>query len=166
MADTRKPPTESDLLQWLRQLGDGFRPVTVTLVKENYRGTGGRKTTEVDALVEIRWRRKKYRFAAELKALSTPKSLDSAVLQIRRASERLGLYPLVVTTYLSQDNLQSLEREGISGLDLCGNGVVVVPGELLLWRSGAANKYPRGTAIQNVYCGNSSLITRAAMTFG
>ena len=161
MADTRKPPTESDLLQWLRQLGDGFRPVTVTLVKENYRGTRGRETTEVDALVEIRWRRKKYRFAAELKALSTPKSLDSAVLQIRRASERLGLYPLVVTTYLSQDNLQCLEREGISGLDLCGNGVVVVPGKLLLWRSGAANKYPRGTAIHNVYRGNSSLIARA-----
>ena len=109
----------------------------------------------------MQWEQQKYRFAAETKALSTPKSLDSAALQIRRASQWLGLHPLLVTTYLSEDTLQWLEKEGISGLDLCGNGVVVVPGKLFVWRSGVANKYPRGTAIQNVYRGNSSLVARA-----
>jgi hypothetical protein len=161
MADIRKSPTDSDLLQWLRQLGNGFPPVTVTVVKEDYHGPRGRGAIEVDALVEIQWRRRKYRFATEIEALSTPRTLDSAILKLRRYSEGLGLHPLVVTTYLSEDKLQWLEREGVSGLDLCGNGVVVVPGESLVWRSGAANKYPRGNAIQNVYRGNSSLVARA-----
>ncbi len=170
MARTRKPPTDSDLLQWLRQLGGGFPPVTVTVEQTNVpvertasQCANGGAIFEVDALVGVQWRQQRYRFAAEIKALSTPKSLDSAVLRVRRAAERLGLYPLLVTTYLSEDNLRWLEREGISGLDLCGNGVVVVPGKLLIWRSGAANEYPRGTAIRNVYRGDSSLIARALL---
>ncbi len=120
-----------------------------------------RRSAVVDALVEIQWQKKKYRFAAEVKPLSTPKSLDLAVFQIRRASEQRGLYPLVVTTFLSEENLRRFEREGISGLDLCGNGVLVVPGELLVWRSGQANRYPRGTTIRNVYRGRSSIVARA-----
>ena len=161
MYENRKPLTESDLLRWLQQLGVSFPPVTITVVEENSRGTQqGGEQAKVDAQIEIQWREQRHRFAVEIKALSTPKTLDAAILQIRRASEWLGLHPLLVTTYLSEDNLRWLEREGISGLDRCGNGVIVVPGELLIWRSGAVNTYPRGTAIQNVYRGTSSLVAR------
>jgi hypothetical protein len=161
MSQTRKPVTESGLLEWLQQLGDGFPPITITAVQSPFQGTQGGKEGQADALIDIAWREKEYRFAVEIKALSTPKSLDMAVLQVRRASQWLGLYPLVVTTYLSEDNLRWLEREEVSGLDCCGNGIIVIPGELLLWRSGASNKYPRGTTIQNVYRGSSSLAARA-----
>lgn len=148
-------------MEWLRTLGDGFPPVTIRTIEAACRGDEGEKEVQVDALVDLGWQRKKYRFAVEIKALSTPKTLDMAVLQARRAAQQLGFYPLVVTTYLSEENLRWLEREGVSGLDRCGNGVVVIPGELLLWRSGAANKYPRGTTIRNVYRGISSLVARA-----
>jgi hypothetical protein len=147
-------------LEWLRQLGDGFSPVTTTVVDTNYRDTEGGRDFEVDALVDLEWRQKKYRFATEIKPLSTPMSLNSAVLWVRRAAQRLSLYPLIVTTYLSEDSLRWLEREEVSGLDCCGNGVIVIPGELLVRRSGDANKYPRGTAIQNIYRGSSSLVAR------
>ena len=53
-----------------------------------------------------------------------------------------------------------LEREGVSGLDLCGNGVVTVPGEWLVYRTGKPNLYPQSFPIKNVFRGASSLVAR------
>ena len=59
------------------------------------------------------------------------------------------------------DAIGRLEETGVSGLDLCGNGIVIVKGELLVVRSGLPNRFPRSEPIRNVYRGDSSLVGRA-----
>ncbi len=54
-----------------------------------------------------------------------------------------------------------LEREKINGIDLCGNGVVVVPGKFAVFRSGEKNRFPSSALIKNIYRKNSSMVGRA-----
>jgi hypothetical protein len=115
----------------------------------------------VDAVLEISWNERSYLFAVECKASATPAILEEAVQQIRRASRPPLLWPMVFVPYLSDAHLQRLEREGVSGLDMCGNGVVIVPGELLAYRTGKPNLYPQSFPIKNVFRGTSALIARA-----
>ena len=67
---------------------------------------------------------------------------------------------MVFVPYLSEEQLSQLEREGVSGLDLCGNGLILAPGEMLLYRTGRPNLYPQSGPIKNVFRGASSLIAR------
>ena len=67
---------------------------------------------------------------------------------------------MVLFPYLPEDRLEELEREGVSALDLCGNGVVTVPGEWLVRRTGKPNLYPQSFPIKNVFRGTSSLVAR------
>ena len=83
-----------------------------------------------------------------------------AAQQARRLSRPPLRWPMVFCPYLSEERLEELEREGVSGLDLCGNGVVVVPGEWLVRRTGKPNLYPQSFSIKNVFRGTSSLVAR------
>ena len=53
-----------------------------------------------------------------------------------------------------------LEAEGVSGIDLCGNGVIVVPDQLLVLRTGFPNRFRWEGTIKNVYRKNSSIVAR------
>jgi hypothetical protein len=53
-----------------------------------------------------------------------------------------------------------LEREEVSGVDLCGNGVIIVPGKLYVERSGQRNQFPSSAPIKSVYRRKSSLVGR------
>ena len=99
-------------------------------------------------------------FAVEHKTIPTPAMVRSAVQQVRRLSRPPLLWPMVLFPYLSEERLEELEREGVSGLDLCGNGVVIVPGEWLVRRTGKPNLYPQSFPIKNVFRGTSSLVAR------
>ncbi|HYT93332.1 MAG TPA: hypothetical protein VEL76_31740 [Gemmataceae bacterium] len=79
---------------------------------------------------------------------------------LRRISAPPERYPLLLVPYLSEERLAELEAAGVSGVDLCGNGVVVVPGELLVLRSGAPNRFRWEGTIKNVYRKESSLAAR------
>ncbi len=151
-----KPPTEADLLEWLRTLESGFPPVSIKVVSLEPLFDKLR----VDALVDVKWRKEKYRFVVEFKSLSTPMAIETAIDQAKKISKELKFYPLIVTPYLSDEQLQRLERDEASGLDMSGNGILQVPGKLMVFRSGARNRFPRGAPIQNIYRGNSSLVAR------
>jgi len=47
---------------------------------------------------------------------------------------------------------------------LCGNGVVGVPGEFFVFRTGAENRFPTYTPIKNIYRRNTSMVARALLT--
>ncbi|KKM88503.1 hypothetical protein LCGC14_1258060 [marine sediment metagenome] len=81
---------------------------------------------QADALIEAQWQGQRVRFLAEVKKLATPKSLRQAIATAREAASPPETYPMVIVPYLSSDKLQKLEAAGVSGLDLCGNGVLVV----------------------------------------
>jgi len=86
-----------------------------------------------DVIVEARWEGQAVRFLAE---------------------------PMVVVPYLSPEKLEQLQAAGVSGVDLCGNGVLIVPGRMLVFRSGQPNRFPQSAKLRNVYRGKNSLVAR------
>lgn len=113
-----------------------------------------------DALVGVSWDRRRWKFLAELKANSTPQAFEGALAAVRPAASKTRLNPMVVLPYLSPENLTRLEEVAVSGLDLCGNGIITVPGEVLVVRTGQPNRFPRSEPIRNVYRGDSSIAGR------
>jgi len=113
-----------------------------------------------DALVEASWCKSIAKFVVECKSLSTPKAFQAGLNMLKTSSLPKGCRPLLFLPFLSEQQLQELEREGISGIDLCGNGVVVVPGIFAVFRSGEKNRFTSSAPIKNIYRKNSSMVGR------
>jgi len=137
-----------------------FPPFTIEDGQVETHATGRNVARITDAVVTLRWEAREFRFAIESKASSTPKAFGIALDLAERGAKAMGLRPMVLVPYLSTSQLQELQARSISGLDLCGNGVVVVPGELLVIRSGAPNRFRAEGRIKNVYRNNSSIAAR------
>jgi len=118
-----------------------------------------------DLLVHAEWQGQRHDFAAEVKRPLTPRKLRQALHDVARLADDLpGHLPMIITTYLSPRSLAVLADSGVSGVDLCGNGVVVIPGEWFIFRSGEKNRYPASTRIKSVYRGTSSLVARVFLS--
>lgn len=119
------------------------------------------ESNETWTRLSVRWNTRGYHFVAICRRLWTRRTVEEAAETARRmASTFGGEYPLVVVPYLSEEQLVQLERKQVSGIDLCGNGVVMIPGELLVWRTGLPNRFHWNAAIKNVYRKDSSLVGR------
>jgi hypothetical protein len=118
---------------------------------------------ELDALVRLGWQDTSFTFGVQYTARSTPKALRNAIFETQ-AVKNAGLNPLILAPYLSEQRLDELEARGVSGLDLCGNGIVIVPPKLLVRRSGAPNQFRESQKLKNVYSGASSLIARVFLS--
>jgi hypothetical protein len=121
---------------------------------------GQPKAPEVDAIVKLGWGKKAYRFAVACKAVSTPKEIAAAVETARRSTRPRRSFPMVFVPYLAQAQLRLLEERQVSGIDLSGNALIMVPNEVLIARTGAPNNFRRAGVIKNVYRKNSSIIPR------
>ena len=53
---------------------------------------------------------------------------------------------------------------GVSGVDLCGNGVIIIPERLYVVRSGQPNQYRDSRPLNNPYRGRSSLVARILLS--
>lgn len=157
MAEFKKIPTQAELFAALRKGEVSFPPFSLTLQPEQERNSQGERS---DAVLELGWSGQSRLFVVEYKSVSTPAMVQVAADRVRRLSRPPLLWPMALFPYLSEERLQELEREGISGIDLCGNGVVVVPGEWLVYRTGRPNLYPQSFPIKNVFRGVSSLVAR------
>ena len=100
-----------------------------------------------------------FRFAVEIKSRATPQVVHAAMLQAQ-AQASANEWPLIHVPYLSPERLEELETAGVSGVDLCGNGLVMVPGRLFIKRSGLPNKYRDSRPLNNPYRGLSALVAR------
>lgn len=140
---------------------DSFRfdPLTVTPVEPE---AAPSTRARVDWILEMTWERRTERFAVEYSSLSTPKRLEAALGQLARFGKR-HLRPMLMAPHLDENWLKRLATEGISGLDLSGNGIVVVPGRWLVYRTGEPNAYPTSQYIKAVYRGRSSFVPRVLM---
>lgn len=118
----------------------------------------------LDAIVEARWDAKCWRFGVAMKAQSTPKMFRAAVNTAKGARRPADMNPMIMLPYLSADQLRELEQEQVSGVDLCGNGIVLVPGKVLVVRTGQPNRYPSSAPIKNIYRRNSSMVPRVFLT--
>ena len=113
-----------------------------------------------DAIVDATWDGDEAAFALECKRLGTPKEFANAVLQIQSWNLPKGTYPLLLLPFLKPEQLDELDRLGISGIDLCGNGVITIPGRLKVYRTGQPNLFKSTATIKNVYRGKTSLVAR------
>lgn len=151
---------EVDILDAIRDGVINLPPLVVRLTEINPRIGANGRSLRADAFVDVRWDEQVFPFVAEIEAQATPKTFRNAVIQARSFAEQSDRRPLVITPYLAPERLRELEAGQVSGLDLCGNGFVIVPGKVLVVRTGKPNLYPASRAIRNVYQGASALVPR------
>jgi len=157
MEKIRKIPTEREMIEQLRRGQVSLPPLSFRLLKGGPELGGNRR---FDALLKASWRENIARFAVECKSLSTPKAFQDGLNLLKTSSLPKGYLPLLFLPFLSEWQLQELEREGINGIDLCGNGVVVVPEMFAVFRSGEKNRFSSSAPIKNIYRKNSSMVGR------
>lgn len=118
--------------------------------------------TTVDALIDVSFAADDAteRFSVECKTRSTPEVFRRAIQQASQYARRLGCHPMVFLPYLSPDRLAELEELAVSGIDLCGNGIVYVPNRMCVFRTGHPNLYPDSRTLANPYRGRSALVAR------
>lgn len=145
-------PTAEEIVARLRRGDVAFPPMSLAW--------DAAQRKDVDGVVRMKWGKKAVRFAAECKQLSSAKAVSVAAEQARRSASVTKLAPLVVLPFLDEPALDWLEAEEVSGIDLCGNGVVIVPGEWYVRRTGNPNRFRAEGTIKNVYRGASSVVAR------
>jgi hypothetical protein len=155
-------PTEKEMLDQLREGKVQFSPLTIRLLDDQL-NVGENK--RIDAFIEVKWKGKSARFAVECKALSTPKSFQNSINYLKSLPLPKNLFPMLIMPFLSERQLKELERVGISGIDLCGNCVVISPGTFSVFRSGGKNRFPSSAAIKNIYRKNSSMVGRGFFAY-
>ena len=155
-------PTEKEMLDQLRQGKVQLPPLTFRLLDDQL-NVGEDK--RIDAYIEAKWKRKSARFAVECKALSTPKFFQNSINYLKSLPLPKNVFPMLIMPFLSEQQLKELERVGISGIDLCGNCVVVSPGTFSVFRSGGKNRFPSSAAIKNIYRKNSSMVGRGFFVY-
>jgi hypothetical protein len=104
-----------------------------------------------------------FRFVVEAKSQSTPLAVRNAIAQVKAYSTPDD-QPMILVPYLSPERLADLEREKVSGIDLCGNGVVIVPGRVYVLRTGQPNSYRDSRPLSNPYRGRSAMVARMLLT--
>jgi hypothetical protein len=152
MDNIRKIPTGKEMIKQLRRGKVSLPPLSIRFLEEQPKA--------FDAYVEASWRKNTARFAIECKPISTPRAFRDGLNLLRPMSLPKGYLPMLIMPFLSELQLQELEREGISGIDLCGNGVVIVPGMFSVFRNGAKNRFSSSAPIKNIYRKNSSMVGR------
>ena len=161
LATHQKPWSEAELRERLRNSELRFPPATLQLLPFAA-SFAGASSLAVDGAIEIGWQGNADRFVFEYKAQSTPKALETAIAEVQRCARSRELRPLVIVPYLSETALRRLEAEGISGLDLSGNGVLLAA-SFALRRSGEPNRFKEVASLRNVFSGNSSLLARCLL---
>jgi len=139
-------------------------PLEISLSELNpYDAADRDRKDRIDAILDVRWERRRYRFVVEIKLTSSPRAVKAAADQARQLADPPRDYPMIIVPYLSEEQLRGLEERGISGIDLAGNGVVLVPGELLVFRSGKKAEIRDSRPIRNPYRGTSSIVARVLL---
>ena len=146
------PPAEKEFVTRLRRGDVTFPPLRLRWEDP--------KDRAIDAIVRVSWQKNSYKFAAEYKRQFNPKTIEAAAEQARQYASTARLLPLVVVPFLNERALDALEARSVSGIDLCGNGVVIVPGEWYVRRTGQPNPFRMEGLIKNVYRRSSSVVAR------
>ena len=168
--DTKRPPSREEFFLQLvfdprsadSAAPQGYYPASLwrfVIHFESHIGPG------LESTLEMNWHGHTQRYVCDYRARSTPQSIERILLALKPVAAAFGLPPLVIVPFLSEERLIRLERDGVSGIDLSGNGVLLAP-EFCIWRSGQPNRFPEAQPIRNIYRGNSSLFARCFLLRG
>jgi Fe2+ or Zn2+ uptake regulation protein len=160
--------TEKNLLEIVRSIT--FSPLKINFGEELV--SIDAKDNRADFIAEISWKDKFYKFIVEVKRQATPKIVEEIISRkqsvayldylynVPPAKQNEKYYYLLIAPYLNEEKLERLAKAEISGIDLSGNGLIIVPNELFVYRFGEKNKFPSNAPIKNVFRGTSSIIPR------
>ncbi|WP_035613474.1 hypothetical protein [Haloferula sp. BvORR071] len=120
-----------------------------------------------DPTVELSWRSlgetdEIFQFVVEAKSRSTPEAIERAIAK----ASATGGAPLILVPYLSDKRLDELEQRRVSGIDACGNGLIISPGKLLVSRRGNPNLYPDSRSLNKPFNGRSAMVGRMLLAQG
>lgn len=163
MERTKKTPTEKEMIEQLRRGRISLFPLTFRLKETKLQERG---MDRFDALIEASWDKIKAKFAVECKTTSTPRAFQEALNYLKSTPLTGDYHPLLFLPFLNQSQLEELQRIKISGIDLCGNGVVFAPNKFAVFRSGATNRFSSSSPIKNIYRMNSSMVGRVFLVCG
>jgi len=143
-----------------------FPPFTITIRRDMVLESSA-SSRRPDWIFSIAWEGASRDFAVEYKNSGSMSTLRAAIVQagsIAYANKSRDLLPLVLVPFLRPQALDELVREKMSGLDLCGNGVLFAPRAWCAYRSGEKNLYPETVPVRSPYRGDQSLVARALLT--
>lgn len=157
-------PPEKLSAQWLPQMPPlviGWQEAERSLASERPR-----------PLLKICYGKSVFTFLAEYRKGWQERDFQAALTGIQSAFSELemqtlrqaahgSVYPLIVMPYLSPERIVELERRQVSGLDYCGNGVLMVPDRWFIRATGQPNRFRREQGLHNPYAGKASLVGRA-----
>lgn len=157
--------TDGEIQNLIREID--FQPLKITVAKTKAAESSG------GATLDVRWKNSSRKFIAEILRQATPKQIETGMLRLEnlakagrgsgRQTQKEDLYPILIAPYLNEKTLERLLEAEISGIDLSGNGVVIVPDKLFVYRAGAKNKFLSTAPIKNVFRGTSSLVARVLL---
>jgi hypothetical protein len=114
-----------------------------------------------DALLQMEYGNQRFTFAAEYKTNWQERAFQDALGVVKKYPSGNGeALPLVILPYLSEKHLDALAEEKISGLDFCGNCLIIVPNQLLIRQSGKPNRFQIEQSLRNPYQGKAALVGR------
>lgn len=157
MVNYKKQITQTAITGLLKNEGISLPPLSFRLIESKPTINGVR---HLDALISGCWDGPKLLFAAKIKPLSTPRAFMEGVALLETKPLPESYQPLLIMPFLGEKQLRELEQEKISGVDLCGNGVIVISGKLTIFRTGQPNRFPSWAPIKNIYRRNSSMVGR------
>jgi len=151
----------------IKGLGTAY-PVPPFRVAERtveYRATSARDRAPA-AELGLEWNGQRQQFKVEYTKLATPKQIELVLSQLRWRAPAPETAPLLIAPFFSAEAINRLVAQGVSAIDCSGNFGIVVPGQWLVMRTGAPNKYPSSVRLKNVYRGKSALVARALLRQG
>ena len=158
--ENRKLPSKKEAGVWLLQGKLALPPIRFELIKD-IPGPPGESLW--DFVIEAKWGNKSVRFVVEFKSLFSPKAFEEGLSQCIARSLPGNFLPLLMLPYLRPSQLEALESKGISGVDWCGNGVVIT-NSLRVFRTGGRNRFITDSPIKNIYRKNTSMVARVFLS--
>ncbi len=138
-------------------------PPLVIKLRENKLALSGRVNV-TDTILDISWQDECIVLALNISQGPHLKNSRAALDRTLRVSRETGLPPMILMPFLNEHQLLELADRQISGLDFSGNGVVIVPKQMFVFRSGSPNQFPASELIENIYRKNSSVVSRAFLS--
>jgi hypothetical protein len=148
--------TEKDIKELLEREPIELKPLIFVKSNHSY-------PPNIDFVYDVTFKGNQgFRFVADIKARATSQALAAAAQRAKSlVFDARGSFPLVIVPYLSPASLDDLEKMGISAVDLCGNGIVQVPNQWFVLRSGRPNRFRGTSPLRGTYRGAASLVGRA-----
>ncbi len=153
--------TKKEIIKSLRKDGIKLPPLSLRFLGSP---AASMERGRFDALIDVSWKKKAVRFAVECVPLSTPKAFEDGLNRLKESKPPCNYLPMLITSFLREEQLQKLEQEEISGIDLCGNGVVVARNKFFVFRGGGKNRFSSSAPIKNIYRKNSSMAARVFLS--